>query len=315
MMRLVRSLAFVLTCAAASLDASTVWIDTDPTIGSPFRDVDDTFALVLAFHSPELTIAGISTTYGNASVRATTEAATELTTRFGAPANLSGRDVFAGAKSAAELGHNTSATRALAAALRKHQHMTYLALGPLTNLATVLVLHPELSRRIDRIIVVGGTLGGRTRPALGPSGRFHIHDANIFKDPEATRVVMRSTIPLLLAPIENGAPLQMTPTEMSALQTSGPAGKFLARNSRLWSLFWTRVVHTDGGPVFDALPILAAARPETVVTMRCEAEVDSLGNLVVSRDLPRSRSRVGVCRPRNAMAKKMMIDRLRRSPR
>jgi inosine-uridine nucleoside N-ribohydrolase len=43
-----------------------VWIDTDPSIGAPWREVDDAFALLLAFQSPELEIVGISSTYGNA---------------------------------------------------------------------------------------------------------------------------------------------------------------------------------------------------------------------------------------------------------
>ena len=34
--------------------AETVWIDTDVSIGSPIREVDDAYALVLALRSPEI---------------------------------------------------------------------------------------------------------------------------------------------------------------------------------------------------------------------------------------------------------------------
>jgi hypothetical protein len=54
------SLAVILLTRHAQ--AGTVWIDTDVSIGSPIREVDDAFALVLAFHSPEIRIAGLSTT-------------------------------------------------------------------------------------------------------------------------------------------------------------------------------------------------------------------------------------------------------------
>src|SRR5947209_17755294 len=99
----------VLVCqfAAATGFASAVWIDTHPAIGSPIREVDDGFALVLAFHSPELQIAGISSTYGNAPLRQTTRVARALTADFGAVAGMTPARVFAGASSRADLGRST----------------------------------------------------------------------------------------------------------------------------------------------------------------------------------------------------------------
>src|SRR5881394_171450 len=122
--------------------AGTVWIDTDVSIGSPIREVDDAYALVLALHSPELRIAGVSTSYGNAPLGHTTLAARELVQRFGVAGNVRPAQVFTGARSAADLGRRSEASEGLAAALEK-ESVTYIALGPLTNLATFLQLHPE----------------------------------------------------------------------------------------------------------------------------------------------------------------------------
>src|SRR2546430_5211870 len=99
----------VLLSATHVASARTVWIDTDISIGSPFREVDDAYALVLAFHSPELRIAGISASYGNAPLADTTRIARELVQRF-AP---SGVRVFAGANSPNDLGRPTEANNAL----------------------------------------------------------------------------------------------------------------------------------------------------------------------------------------------------------
>ena len=81
-----RKLAVIIAiiCAAQAAAARTVWIDTDVSIGSPIREVDDAYALLLAFHSPEIRIAGISATYGNASLEQTTRVAREMVRRFGA---------------------------------------------------------------------------------------------------------------------------------------------------------------------------------------------------------------------------------------
>src|SRR3982074_2224952 len=94
--------------AVTHAQAKVTWIDTDPSIGSPIREVDDAFALLLAFHSPELRTAGISTTYGNASLGATTRVARDLVQRFGGSAGLTTGDVFAGAGSASDLGRQSA---------------------------------------------------------------------------------------------------------------------------------------------------------------------------------------------------------------
>ena len=91
-------LAFL--CLAHNAGAERVWIDTDLSIGSPIREVDDGYALMLAFHSPEIRIAGLSTTYGNAPLGQTTRATLDMVRRFGDSAGIGRDDVFAGAKSA-----------------------------------------------------------------------------------------------------------------------------------------------------------------------------------------------------------------------
>lgn len=235
----------------------TVWIDTDPSIGLPFHEVDDGFALILAFHSPEIRIAGISTTYGNASLANTTRIAQDLVTRF----DRKKCKVYPGAQSRGELGRGTEATRALATAARK-QHLIYIGLGPLTNLATFLRLHPELEQRIDGVIMVGGqTSDAPIR--IGKNGRLSIHDANVFKDADAAAEVLKSKCPISLAPIETSIRLQITPTDLQTIRAT-TSGEFLYRRSRLWSWFWRHVVGQEGGPVFDVLPILAVIRPGLV---------------------------------------------------
>jgi inosine-uridine nucleoside N-ribohydrolase len=263
------------------VSASTVWIDTDVSIGSPIREVDDAYALVLALHSPEIRIAGISTSYGNAPLSHTTRAARELIREFGGPANLRPEQVFAGAASAASIGRRTPASEALAAALEK-ESITYVALGPLTNLATFLRLHPKSARKIERVIFLGGQAQGSTL-AFGPRHSFHIHDANVSKDPTATEAVMRSKIPLTLVPIATASELLLNEENLRELERQGGAGNYLARRSKVWLWFWTHFVKTNGGPIFDALAVVAATKPQLVSTKRRYASMDEPGNLWMTR--------------------------------
>jgi inosine-uridine nucleoside N-ribohydrolase len=264
------------------VDAGTVWIDTDVSIGSPIREVDDAYALVLALHSPEIRIAGISTSYGNAPLGHTTRrVARELIRQFGGPANLRPEQVFVGAASAADLGRPTQASEALATALEK-ESVTYVALGPLTNLATFLRLHPTSARKIRRVIFLGGVAQGTTL-TFGPRRSFHIHDANVFKDPAAAEAVVRSNIPLTLVPIATASELLLNDGNLRELERHDGAGNYLARRSKVWLWFWTHFVKTNGGPIFDALAVVAATRPELVSTRGRYAKMDEAGNLRVTR--------------------------------
>ena len=134
-------LALVSTAPApVTAQPQRVWIDTDPAIGEPERDVDDGFALLQAFRSPELDIRGVSVVFGNAPFDQGLPIAQRLVREWGPK----GLRVFGGASSAGARGKETDATRALAEALRQGP-LTILALGPATNVATLLERHPDVA--------------------------------------------------------------------------------------------------------------------------------------------------------------------------
>ncbi|HEY2614305.1 MAG TPA: nucleoside hydrolase [Chthoniobacterales bacterium] len=307
-MRLLRLIAFTFFFATPAR-AEIIWIDTDVSIGSPIREVDDGFALLLAFHSPELQIAGISTTYGNAPLGYTTRVARELADQFGGPAGLNAGKVFAGARSFHDLGQPTAASDKLAAALQK-QRLTYIALGPLTDLATFLQLHPQLSHRIDRVIFVGGRGPGSTA-GFGPTRSFHFHDANIFKDPAAAAMVVGSRLSLLLVPIETASRLLINDRELHDLRASGPAGFYLSSRSKFWLWFFTHVVRAKGGPIFDALAIMPVIRPELLSVRTRSAKIDPAGNLIVQSGLTNGARRVRCCTNFDPETKSFILGRLR----
>ena len=295
-------------CLACGTHAATVWIDTDISIGSPIREVDDAFALVLAFHSPESRIAGLSTTYGNASLGHTTRAARDLVQRFGRSAGLTVDDVFPGAGSRGDLGRRSEACDALAAALEK-QKVIYIALGPLTNLASFLQLHPQAANRIERVIFVGGQSPGASL-AFGPNKSFHIHDANVFKDSAATAAVLRSNIPLTLVPIATSSNLLIDGANLRRLEESGEAGNYLSRQSRIWLWFWSHFVRTNGGPIFDALAIIPTTRPDLLSMEKRYAKMDRAGNLVVTTRLTSGGRPVRYCTRFAPGTKRFVMQRL-----
>ncbi len=253
----------------AAPSITDVWIDTDPSIGLTFHDADDGFALVQAFHSPELRILGISVSYGNTTLAKALPITRTLATRFGPAAGVSGSSVFAGAASPADLGRPTDASRALETTLAdfasRGQRLVYLALGPLTNLAGVLQSRPDLRSAVSRVIFLGGRAPGERFRVSGSWNRYEFHDANFEKDPVAAALVLDSGVPLTLVPVALAfrEELLITPADFERLQRDGtPAGLFLSDAASGWLRGWRFGFGARGGPIFDSLAVLAAAQPE-----------------------------------------------------
>ncbi|HEV3409800.1 MAG TPA: nucleoside hydrolase [Chthoniobacterales bacterium] len=284
----VLALALLCACAFHAHAARRIWIDTDPAIGAPWREVDDAFALLLALNSPEVAIVGISTTYGNASLRRTTEVARAFVRRSAKQIGI-----YPGARSSAELAKRSEATNALAQAVRT-QRLTYVALGPLTNLAAFLNAHPALADEIEQLIFVGGR-APEHQLSFGRSGWLRLHDANVVKDPEAVRRVLRSGIPITLAPAQVSGRLVLNRADVARIGQSGDAGAFLRRKSGVWLWFWTTVLRERGGPVFDALAVIACIQPRLIEVEERFAEITAGGDLLVKRGPPRGATRVRCC--------------------
>ena len=234
-LKLTAALALVILLAALARPSAApapvaVWIDTDPAIGEPERDVDDGLALVQAFHSPELDIRGVSVVFGNAALERGLPIARRFVRDFGPPR----LKVFGGAAGAGDSTHETDASRALASALRSGPPLTILALGPVTNIATMLRKHPDLGARITRVIAVAGRRPGQ-RFTTGTSNPNGHRDFNFELDPEGFQVLLDSKVDIVLAPFEISSKIWLTAEDLDRLAASAtPAATALVTPARAW---------------------------------------------------------------------------------
>lgn len=232
-----------------------VWIDTDPAMGEPDRDVDDGIALIQAFRSPEIVIRAVSVVFGNTSLERGLPIARELTGRFGPK----GVRVWGGAASAADLGRETDASRALAAALER-ERLTVLVLGPATNVATVLKNHPRLASRIIRIIAIAGRRPNQ-RFTTGTVNTKGHRDFNFELDPDAFDILLRSRVPLVLHPFEISSKIWIGASDLDQLAGGPEAAKAIAVPARAWLKLWQKLFAVDGFNPFDTLAIGYAISP------------------------------------------------------
>ena len=312
---LVLAAAWVMARAAPA--AIPVWIDTDPAVGEPDRDVDDGLALLQAFRSPELNVRGVSVVFGNAALDRGLPIARRLVRDFG-PAGLR---VYRGAAKAGDLARETDASRALAAAL-KAAPLTILALGPMTNVATALTKHPELAARVTRVIAVAGRRPGQ-RFTTGTANAQGHRDFNFELDPDAFQRLFDSRVELVLAPFEISSKIWLKAPDLERLPSS------LAAPARQWLSLWGRLFGVDGFNPFDTLAVAYAisangfacetlpARIDTLVDDVTEpgvqgVKVDRKPYLLASRDLAGATARVSYCATAPEGFKEDLLKRLAR---
>ncbi len=236
-----------------------IWIDTDPACGQgATNDVDDCWALMMALHAPELDLRGISTTFGNTKGETALQVARQAIKYLGGAARTL---IYEGSHAqGSPEWKSTQASAAIASMLRREK-LTIIAQGPLTNIATVIINHPDLVKNIDRIVIVAGKRPGNLFHP-GQQWWFHFRDFNIRKDTPAAKIVLDSGIPLILTPFELATKVTIMRSDLDKLASGDEAAQWLQQVSQPWMSFWEDRLHKRGFHPFDALAVGYVTMPD-----------------------------------------------------
>lgn len=252
-------LVWGLSAAVGAAPTAEVWLDVDAANG--VGDVDDGLMVIQALHSPEARVRGISVVFGNTDLDKAEHVAREIVRRF------AGREmpVHRGAASRADLGASNDAVEAMAAALREAP-MTIAAVGPVTNIGSLLLLHPDLRGRIERIIVVAGRRPGQVflSEEHKGKGRTPPNDFNFELDPAAMQVILDSGVALVLAPWEVSSKVWVSREDLRAIAGRSEAGAWLDRTSQYWIDRWEAGLGVAAFNPYDTLAIGWLTHPELV---------------------------------------------------
>ena len=173
--------------------------------------IDDAIALSIAAKDERINLLGVTCTYGNVTVDESaynTLALLSLLDRSDVPVykgrdrallssspyipHEAGRKIH-GPKGSGDITLKESkrsiekinAIDYLSSLMMKRDDITIITTGPMTNLASVLSSYPTLSSWKGKVIFMGGALTVR-------GNVNHFAEANIFKDPEAAKIVVES---------------------------------------------------------------------------------------------------------------------------
>jgi inosine-uridine nucleoside N-ribohydrolase len=252
---------------------------------------DDAIALLLALASPELELAGVTTVAGNQTLAKTTANALRVLEHVGradVPVAAGAdrplvREPFVAAHVHGESGLDGPSLPPPAGAplglhavefLAEHAAgQTLVAVGPLTNVALYLAIHPRAVPA--RIVLMGGAIAeGNVTPAA---------EFNIWADPEAARRVFESGIDVTMVGLDVTHKALMTPAHAHRLRTAGRAGKLVAELFDFYHGYHARTYGLPGSPIHDALAVAQVARPQLLDTKHRHVAVDCESELCRGR--------------------------------
>jgi pyrimidine-specific ribonucleoside hydrolase len=161
--------------------------------------------------------------------------------------------------------------------------VTLVATGPLTNVAYLFAVYPEVASRLARLVVMGGSIGAGNRT---PAAEF-----NIWADPEAAYRVLTEPglprpVPTTLVGLDVTYRTAYRPDDLTRLRSAGPVAAICADALEYYLSAYRRDNRMDVVPLHDPLAMAEAIRPGLVTVAPAYVEVDtttgpSRGNTLV----------------------------------
>lgn len=267
-----------------------------PVIFSTDPGIDDAVAIAIALADPTLDVRLIVPLSGNVDVHLATNNVRKLLTFLGqshvrvVPGSAtpllrplinaadihgeSGMDGFDFLAPTVQADTTTTGVEAMHAEIKASaEPVTIIAIGPLTDVAVLLQQHPEDKERIDRIMIMGGSLG---RGNIGVLSEF-----NFAVDPEAASMVFNSGVELHVAPLDVGNAATIMPEMSERIRDLGPVGDMFYH---LFRAFRSGSFET-GLQIYDPLAVGMLLVPDLFTEEYTHVAIDTASELTAGASL------------------------------
>ncbi|QDT00148.1 nucleoside hydrolase [Adhaeretor mobilis] len=263
-------------------------LDVDPGVG-------DALAVCLALVDPGLEVVAVTATGGNVSPQQASHNVQAIVEQLDPPLwprignadadqqllsdnrQLWGTDGFCGVDlGCAELHNRHSSTKILSDAIRKAPgDVTVIAGGPLSNLASVFQVEPDLAMKVGHLMIVGGTHDGSGD--VTPAAEF-----NMYCDPEAARVVINTPATKTMLPLGITSQASLTFDALNHLpKESTNLGRLLHKLLPPTFQAFHQKLGLEGIVVPEAVAVAAVLHPEILTTESFPCDVETTGELTL----------------------------------
>ena len=254
---------------------------------------DDALAIILAAKNPALKLIGITTVSGNGGISKVTLNARRIATLVNLDlpiAEGSGKSILGAVEEATDIHgesaldgaelpepkvelSNLHAVDLMAKLLKESaEQVTIVATGPLTNVALFLKMYPTLKEKVKEIVFMGGsaTRGNRT-----PYAEF-----NIWMDPEAADVVLRSGLPLTMCGLDVTHQALVTKEIFGRLESMGTGvSKTIIGLLKFFAKTYDEVFEMPDPPLHDPVAVALLINRNVVKTKKVNVQVELTGSL------------------------------------
>jgi purine nucleosidase len=150
-------------------------------------------------------------------------------------------------------------------------------LGPLTNIATALVMAPDIASKIDRLVLMGGAIAAGNITA---SAEF-----NIYVDPHAAAVVFGAGLSLTMIGLDVTHQALSTPGRIERIAGADTnAARAAAGMLRFFSARYAEAGRSAGGaPLHDPCVIAYLMRPDMFEGRPMRVDIETASGLTMGR--------------------------------
>jgi pyrimidine-specific ribonucleoside hydrolase len=253
---------------------------------------DDAIALVLAHASAEITILAVTTSAGNQTIDKTTLNARKVLSFLGSNVPVARgaskplfRELIIAPQVHGESGLDgpslpeprlpespLSAVELAARTLRDSPVPVMLVpTGALTNVAALLLSHPELKPKIGRISLMGGSaIGGNWTAAA---------EFNILVDPEAAHIVFNAGIPVTMCGLDVTHKALVTRADTERFRAiGGRCSTMVAELLDFFVKFHEANFDFGGSPLHDPCAVAWLVDPSIFVSRKAHVDVECRGS-------------------------------------
>ena len=209
--------------------------------------IDDAISLIVGLNCEQIDIKLITTVFGNISLQKSTLNACYIAQNF----EKKTIEIYSGAEVGLDsvlsrdashvhgsggLGNTVRAENVIKSTSNKpdfgaveamHQvicenpnEITIVSVGPVTNIAKLLIKYPDDAKLLKGIVLMVGSLDGKG--SVTPYSSF-----NCFCDPEAVDVVIKTKVPITISPKEMGIWSAFDTEQRNKFKKFGKAGRFI----------------------------------------------------------------------------------------
>lgn len=257
-------------------------IDTDPGI-------DDAVAIAIALFSEKYNVNLISTVAGNVDIEKVTLNARRLLKFFGKEEipvvmgsktpliekletaadvhGLSGMEGWDFEDPVVDIVDENFLSYMYKTIMEKDEKTTIMAIGPLTNIALLLKVYPDVKDKIEEIVFMGGSL---TRGNKGVMSEF-----NIAVDPEAAYIVIHSGVPIVMAGLDIGLKALIYPEDSEKIKVQNKTGEMV------YSLFkkYRGGSFNTGLKMYDSTAVAYLLKPDLFEYVDTYVDVELKGEM------------------------------------